>query len=84
MWFGQNRLGAPIHTFQVTAARLLTDFRSIKSERIAVIVLGGADLSYMAKLSKARNDEIRRAVFDGGSYISICAGAYFGSGSLLV
>ena len=67
----------------IYASRLLTDLRSIESERIAIVVPGGADLPYMAKLRKEGIDEIRHAVFGGGSYIGICAGAYFGSGFCL-
>lgn len=43
------------------------------------VMPGGADLPYAAKLNGAGNDNIRAYVEEGGTYLGICAGAYFGS-----
>jgi biotin--protein ligase len=41
---------------------------------------GGADQFYCQKLNGAGTTHIKDWVFKGGTYIGICAGAYFGSG----
>lgn len=43
----------------------------------AFIMPGGADLPYCQKLNGERNVHLRRWVESGGSYIGICAGAYY-------
>lgn len=47
---------------------------------LALIMPGGRDLSYMEKLKGYGNLKIRSYVENGGSYLGICAGAYYGSG----
>ena len=42
------------------------------------IMPGGADLPYAAKLNGTGNANIRRFVEQGGTYLGICAGAYYG------
>lgn len=42
------------------------------------VMPGGADLPYCKKLNGAGNDNIRAYVEDGGTYLGICAGAYYG------
>lgn len=44
-----------------------------------LIMPGGADLQYAAKLNGKGNKIIRRYVESGGKYVGICAGAYYGS-----
>ena len=44
------------------------------------IIPGGADVPYTQKLAGAGNPIIRQYVESGGSYLGICAGAYYGSG----
>lgn len=41
------------------------------------VMPGGADLPYCKKLNGAGNDNIRSYVDEGGTYLGICAGAYF-------
>lgn len=41
------------------------------------IMPGGADLPYCKKLNGVGNDNIRGYVEDGGTYLGICAGAYY-------
>lgn len=41
------------------------------------IMPGGADLPYCKKLNGEGNDNIRAYVEDGGTYLGICAGAYY-------
>lgn len=43
----------------------------------AFIIPGGADLPYCAQLNGNGNQRIRQFVEQGGSYIGICAGAYY-------
>lgn len=45
----------------------------------ALVVPGGADLPYCAALGADGCARIRRFVESGGSYVGLCAGAYFGS-----
>lgn len=41
------------------------------------VMPGGADLPYCEKLNGAGNDNIRAYVEEGGTYLGICAGAYY-------
>jgi len=45
-----------------------------------LLLPGGADLPYCAQLNGQGNKIIRDFVEGGGSYIGLCAGAYYGSG----
>lgn len=45
-----------------------------------LIMPGGADVPYTQKLAGSGNQIIRQYVESGGSYLGICAGAYYGSG----
>jgi glutamine amidotransferase-like uncharacterized protein len=45
----------------------------------AVVMPGGADLPYDAKLRGLGNERIRDYVRGGGRYLGFCAGAYYGS-----
>jgi len=47
-----------------------------------LIMPGGADLYYCEKLNGAGNKIIHRFVENGGSYLGICAGAYYACASL--
>lgn len=47
-----------------------------------LIMPGGADLYYAEKLDGAGNTAIRRFVENGGTYLGICAGAYYGCSAL--
>ncbi|NCO03955.1 MAG: biotin--protein ligase [Alphaproteobacteria bacterium] len=42
------------------------------------VMPGGADIPYTQKLNGKGNAEIRRYVENGGTYLGICAGAYYG------
>eukprot|EP00898_Chlorokybus_atmophyticus_P000177 jgi/Chlat1/115/Chrsp1S03216 len=44
-----------------------------------LIIPGGADLPYCAVLNGRGTERIKQFVNDGGAYLGICAGAYFGS-----
>ncbi len=44
-----------------------------------LIMPGGADLPYVAKLRGKGNEIIKNFVKSGGSYLGICAGGYYGS-----
>lgn len=45
-----------------------------------LVMPGGADLPYVEKLQGKASQIIKAYVKEGGSYLGICAGAYFGSG----
>lgn len=47
-----------------------------------LIVPGGRDLPYCAKLNGKGNQMIREFVENGGFYVGICAGAYYGCSAL--
>jgi glutamine amidotransferase-like uncharacterized protein len=46
------------------------------------VMPGGADLYYAEKLNGAGNKAIRKYVEEGGVYLGICAGAYYGCAAL--
>lgn len=49
-------------------------------ENAALFVMpGGADVPYMCKLNGLGNQKIKQFVKNGGAYLGICAGAYYGS-----
>lgn len=55
----------------------------ILNDKIRLFVMpGGADLFYCEKLNGAGNKAIRRWVEQGGTYLGICAGAYYACASL--
>lgn len=43
------------------------------------IMPGGRDLPYVKRLKGAGNSIIKKFIYEGGSYLGICAGAYYGS-----
>lgn len=45
-----------------------------------LVIPGGADLGYVNKLNGIGNNVIKKYVESGGSYLGICAGAYYSSG----
>ncbi len=57
-------------------AEAIVDGRILQMADIFVMP-GGADLPYCKKLNGAGNDNIRAFVEDGGTYLGICAGAYY-------
>lgn len=46
---------------------------------ILLVMPGGADLSYVKKLNGQGNKIIKKYVRDGGAFLGICAGSYYGS-----
>ena len=51
----------------------------LRNETSAILVMpGGRDLPYVKSLSGYGNQEICHFVRDGGSYLGLCAGAYYG------
>ena len=49
----------------------------------ALLIPGGRDLPYCAALNGKGNNQIREFVSNGGAYLGICAGAYYGCERLL-
>ena len=62
-------------------ADAVTDGRVLGMADIFVMP-GGADLPYCAKLNGAGNENIRAYVEEGGTYLGICAGAYYACKSI--
>jgi biotin--protein ligase len=54
-----------------------------EKESSLLIIPGGRDLFYHALLDGKGTERIRAFVENGGSYLGICAGAYFASSSIL-
>lgn len=52
------------------------------SDGALLIMPGGADLPYCAKLNGEGNRQIRRFIERGGAYLGICAGAYYACSAL--
>ena len=50
-----------------------------RSQALALVMPGGADLFYCQKLNGEGNRQIRKFVEQGGVYLGFCAGAYYGS-----
>jgi len=48
------------------------------SQYRSLIIPGGADLAYCKKLNGQGNQKIKEFVQQGGTYLGICAGAYYG------
>lgn len=56
----------------------------LQKEASSILVMpGGRDLPFVAKLSGRGNQEITRFVREGGGYLGLCAGAYYGCSSVL-
>jgi glutamine amidotransferase-like uncharacterized protein len=47
------------------------------------VMPGGADLPYCAKLNGSRNKRLRNWVEQGGIYLGLCAGAYYGCSRII-
>lgn len=47
-----------------------------------LVIPGGADIYYAKKLNGLGNENIKKFVINGGSYLGICAGAYYGSNTV--
>lgn len=47
-----------------------------------VVIPGGRDIPYHLKLQGAGNSRLSQYVSEGGTYLGICAGAYYGSAAI--
>ncbi len=65
----------------MASAEAVIDGRILQMADI-FIMPGGADLPYCKKLNGAGNKNIRAFVEDGGTYLGICAGAYYACSAL--
>jgi len=77
----QEALMQTMATFQSYTIKKINAAQVKKAEWIKdaalFIMPGGADLPYAKKLNGEANDMIRHYVANGGSYLGICAGAYY-------
>lgn len=69
------------HMVIITAPDVLNNWLERENPDI-LIMPGGADLFYCDKLNGAGNRNIQRYVENGGTYLGLCAGAYYGSAAL--
>jgi glutamine amidotransferase-like uncharacterized protein len=53
--------------------------QSWQEDAVLFVMPGGADLPYVRKLNGEGNSIIKNYVENGGKYLGICAGAYYGS-----
>jgi biotin--protein ligase len=63
------------------------DSKALKSENweketALLVIPGGRDVYYHEALDGPGTSKIRKFVEEGGSYLGICAGAYFGAGAI--
>lgn len=65
---------------RTTAEELLT--RDWMESCGLVVMPGGRDLPYVAKLHGKGNERIRDFVSGGGGYLGLCAGGYYGASSI--
>jgi biotin--protein ligase len=61
----------------ITAKNIIED--DWEKDTSIFIMPGGKDLKYLKKLKGKGNEKIKRFVEKGGSYLGICAGAYYAS-----
>ena len=70
------------YTPQFTDAVSIANDILIKSKATLFIIPGGADVPYTQKLNGQPNQNIRNWVENGGIYLGICAGGYYGCSAL--
>lgn len=73
----QRYYGSKFPCRLLTARQLICD--AWEDSAAALIIPGGADVPYAAHLNGRGNQRIRSYVINGGSYLGICAGAYYAS-----
>ncbi|CAN7721440.1 BPL-N domain-containing protein [Variovorax sp. LjRoot175] len=56
----------------------IKDDAALFDDAVLFVMPGGADLPFCEALNGAPNQRIRRFVEEGGRYLGICAGAYYG------
>ena len=69
-----QRPACPINAEQIIQGKL--------SDGCLLVMPGGADLPYCKKLNGEGNRKIRHFIEQGGAYLGICAGAYYGCAEL--
>lgn len=71
----------PNNTYKIKTINHLGFLEETWESKTALVVFpGGRDVPYHAKLDGKANQRIKAFVEDGGAYLGICAGAYYGSG----
>ncbi len=69
------------HTVRATTSQELVGSKW-RNSCCLLVMPGGRDLPYCKALNGQGNKEIREFVSEGGSYLGICAGAYYGSAKI--
>ncbi len=78
-----KKLGVALNGFDIKTCDAHDILSGVLDSRPGLFVMpGGADRYYCEKLDGAANARIKQYVEDGGSYLGICAGAYYGARSL--
>ena len=67
-------------TVEETDAAAIIEGGALERRRCRLLVMpGGRDLPYCSALNGAGNERIRAFVRNGGSYLGLCAGGYYGT-----
>ena len=76
--FTLNKLLSP--KYQINTINAEQVIQGSWQQNVSMFVMpGGADLPFVAKLNGVGNNIIKEYVQNGGSYLGICAGAYYAS-----
>lgn len=73
----ENLLNSKYHLKTIDAKGVMDNHWSKNAKLF--IMPGGADIPYLKKLKGKGNESIRNFVYNGGSYLGLCAGAYYGA-----
>lgn len=73
----KETLPTSYHIYPINAKEIIRN-QWVKNAAL-LIMPGGADLPYVEKLNGQGNANIKNYVANGGSYLGICAGSYYGS-----
>ncbi len=77
----QQEIDPSKHTIRRMDSKTLKS-QSWEKETALLVIPGGRDIYYHDALDGPGTSKIRAFVEGGGSYLGICAGAYFGSGAI--
>eukprot|EP01023_Acetabularia_acetabulum_P039519 TRINITY_DN38040_c0_g3_i2.p1 TRINITY_DN38040_c0_g3~~TRINITY_DN38040_c0_g3_i2.p1 ORF type:complete len:329 (-),score=24.17 TRINITY_DN38040_c0_g3_i2:97-1083(-) len=72
----QKELSSQIKVVECSAEDII-EYNILNNNTKMLVMPGGADLPYCAKLNGVGNSKIKEYVLKGGSYLGLCAGAYY-------
>lgn len=77
-----SRLAAETYTLRILSAAEVIE-GAWRHDACLFVMPGGADEPYARKLAGTGNARIREFVKNGGSYLGVCAGAYYGCAQIV-